>query len=129
MDEHMMNYEEPDEFDEDEEFDEFDSIFKGTIRGFGGMPMSGLATLIVESDDGNMEYLHCDNGQTARSLEMAFGNVLDGFSIKEDGGHIGKEIYYCVDGFGSLEWFIPVNEASEEFINEYNKRRIPNYAM
>jgi len=115
------------------EEDDFDSVFKGTIRGFGGIPMSGLATLVVEDENGMMNYLHCDNGQTARSLEMAFGDVIDGFAINENGGHIGQPIYYSIDFMGCLEWFIPEDEAPDEFVEEYNRNKgiknVPDFAM
>jgi len=137
MDEEKIGYEEPEEFDEepeDEDYDEFDSVHIGTIRGLSGMPMSGLATLNIEDENGMMKYLHCDNGQTVRSLENAFGNVIGEYhNVKEDGGHVGQEIYYNVDFMGGLEWFIPINEAPEEFVEEYNKNKgkvtLPKFAM
>lgn len=135
MNEEMFSHEEPEEFDDiEEEQDEFDDIYRGTIRGFGGVPMSGLATLVIENENGMMEYVNCDNGQTVRSLENAFGDVIgNSHNVKEDGGHIGQDIYYHIDFLGCLEWFIPVKKAPKDFVEEYERKNgdsgIPNYAM
>lgn len=131
MDEEMLNYEEPEEFD-DEEFE--NDIYRGTIRGFQGSYMSGIATLVIEDNEGMVQYLNCDNGQTVRSLENAFGNVIgDAHDVKPEGGHLGEEIFYHIDMFGLLEWFIPVKKAPKEFIQEYNRKYddsgLPDFAM
>lgn len=135
MDNEMIQHEEPEEFDEDvDEEEEFDDIYRGIIRGFGGIPMSGLGTLAIENENGMMEYINCDNGQTVRSLENAFGNVIgDSYDVKEDGGHIGQDIYYHVDFLGCLEWFISVKKAPKDFVEEYERKNgdsgTPNFAM
>jgi len=138
MDEKLMQHEELDENEDnidvrDIESDE-EQIYLGTIRGFQGSWMSGLATLILEDENGQMNYVSCDNGTTARSLEMAFGNVLgNAHNVKENGGHIGQKIFYVIDYMNVMEWFIPIDEAPEELIQEYNRQHgqmsIPDFAM
>lgn len=88
-----------------------------------GSYMSGLATLVIDDVDLGTQIIPCDNGPTVRAMEGAFGDVIgDAHNIRGDGGHIGKEIYYSTDGF-ILEGFTPVNEASEELVEMYEKER------
>jgi len=101
-------------------------VFKARILGFQGSWMSGLATLILEDLDGyGPPAVHCENAQTVRCLEGAFGNVIDNnHSVNPEGGHVGKEIFYSMDDMGLvLECFTPVDEASDELIDYYNKER------
>lgn len=95
-------------------------IMRGTIRGIQGSWGSGLATLILDNAQ-----VHCENAATVRAMEAAFGNVIgQGHTINnETGGHVGREIYYSLDEFGLiLAAFTPVEEASDELIEAYEKQ-------
>lgn len=96
-------------------------IMKDRIIALQGSWGSGLATLVLENDQ-----VFCENGATVRALDAAFGNVIgEGHTIdNKKGGHVGKEIYYSLDAMGMLlEAFTPVEDASEELINAYEKER------
>jgi hypothetical protein len=96
-------------------------VEKDRIVSLVGSWHSGLATLVLENGE-----VFCDNGATVRALDAAYGNVIgEGHSIDNvNGGHVGKEIYYSLDEMGMLlEAFTPVEEASEELINIYEKER------
>ena len=101
-------------------------VFKAKIVAFQGSWQSGLASLVLEDLDGyGPPSVYCENAQTVRCLEGAFGNVIDdNHSVNPEGGHVGKEIYYSLDDFGLiLECFTPVEEASQELIDFYEKER------
>lgn len=93
-------------------------IKRGTIQYLRGSWMSGLATLVLTGEDGNEEHVFCENAQTVRSLDGAFGNVIgEGHTINnESGGHVGKDIYYTTDFLGMLEMFIPADRITDEEI-------------
>jgi len=94
-------------------------IHRGVIAGLNGSWGSGLAILAFE--DGTS--VPCDNGPTVRALESAFGDVIgSAHDIRSDGGHVGKEVFYGFDDFGlTLGWFVPVDEASPELIDAYER--------
>ena len=102
-------------------------IFKARILGFKGSWMSGLGALLLEDldDSGGPPMIHCENAPTVRALEGAFGNVIgNAHDVNNEGGHIGKEIYYSFDDMGLiLECFTPVEDAPQELIDYYNEER------
>lgn len=99
-------------------------VFKGKIIALHGSWQSGLAVLVIEDEDLGVRMVHCENGPTVRALEGAFGDVIgNAHNIKEDGGHVGKEIYYSVDFLNLLEAFTPVDDASEELIAAYENTK------
>ena len=80
---------------------------EGVIRGFRGSHRSGLATLIVETDDG-LDEIMCDNAPTVRALDAAFGDCIgEGHTVNEP-GFVGKRIRYDRGPIGVLAWFIPI---------------------
>jgi len=96
------------------------AIQKGKIIGFKGSWLSGLAQLIVVNEKGEHKSIPCDNAPTVRALNAAFGNVIaSGHTVNQDAIK-DKEIYYSV-GF-VLEGFTPVEMASEELIETYEKQ-------
>jgi len=100
-------------------------IEKGTIQEFRGSWMSGLATLVIEDELGGIHHVPCDNAPTVRALEGAFGGVIgDAHDVKTDGGHVSKEVYYSTDFVGVLIAFTPVDEASDELIEYYEKQEV-----
>ena len=102
---------------------EQERIEKGTIQEFRGSYMSGLATLVIEDEYGGIHYIPCDNAPTVRALEGAFGDVIgDAHDVKTDGGHTGKEVYYSTDFVGVLLAFTPVDDASIELLEAYEKQ-------
>jgi len=95
---------------------------KGIIRGFHGSWSSGLATLLIENDGVIIPVL-CENAQTVRCLEGAFGDVIgNAHDVKTNGGHIGQEIFYSTDFMGILEGFTPVEDASPELVDMYENQ-------
>lgn len=97
-------------------------VYKGKIVGFKGSWGSGIGYLMIEDSDlGTLLAVPCDNGATVRALECAFGNVIgDGHTVKEDGGYVGKEIFWGYDEFGLvMAGFTPVEMASEELVKAY----------
>jgi len=102
-------------------------VYKATILAFSGNWMSGIATLLLEDSEGSggASEIFCENAQTVRCLEGAFGNVIgEGHTVNNDGGFVGKEIYYSMDPMDLLlECFTPVEDASPELIDYYNKER------
>ena len=131
LDEDMMNHEEPDEYDDERDFS---GLKRGTIIEFQGSYMSGLAMLVVKDENDMVKYVSCENTSMVKALESAFGNVIsNSHNVKSDGGHVGKDIFYHVDDFGVIEWFIPVEDAPKEIIQMYNmmngKMGVPNFGM
>lgn len=82
----------------------------GKIIGFNATRGSGIATLILFKRDGTLDYVICDNAQTVRALDDAFGGVIaDGHMVNVEAIR-GKEIEYKKDQFGVLESFDVVGE-------------------
>lgn len=50
----------------------------GTVVSFQGSWGSGLATLVLRSDDGQVHSIPCDSGATVRALAAAFGDGVIG---------------------------------------------------
>ena len=99
-------------------------ILRGKIKGFQGSWGSGLGSLVMEDEDGDTILVPCENAQTVRTLEAAFGNVISpGHSVDPAGGHVGREIYYSMDDFGLLLAWTPVEEAGEELRKAYQEGR------
>lgn len=100
-------------------------IRKGKIRGFYGSWGSGVATLIIEDDELGDIQIFCENGQTVRSLESAFGNVIGpGHCINPKGGHMNKSIYWSYDEMDlMLGAFTPTKEARPELKALYKKQK------
>ncbi len=74
---------------------------QGKIVQFSGSHESGIAMLVIETDEG-IEHLYCDNGPTGRALGAMFDCIGEGHSI--DNSKIqGQEILFTVNGMGMLE--------------------------
>lgn len=95
---------------------------KGKLIQFSGSFGSGLAQISIEVD-GQVQMFHCDNGTTVRSLENAFGNVITEGHTANGNGYKNKEIYFSVDNIGVLEGFTPVEEATPELIEIFEKNK------
>ncbi len=89
-------------------------IRKGRLVQFGGSWGSGLGTLEIEdSETGEHELVHCDNGATVRALEAAFGNVITPAHTANGNGYKGQEVYWSLDELGLvLAGFTPVEDGS-----------------
>lgn len=81
-------------------------IEKGKIIAFQGSWSSGLATLLIETEEGVQSVL-CDNGPTARALISAFNCLGPGHTI-DNSKLEGQEISFSVDFLGLLEGFSPI---------------------
>lgn len=81
-------------------------IRKGTILGFEGSWLSGLASLVVkDAETGEVERLSCENTGTARALDAAFGDVIqEGHMVEAP----QKEIYWMAGEYVDLGSFMPV---------------------
>ena len=80
---------------------------EGTIVGMSGSWSSGLATLLVETDEG-IDAVFCDNAPTVRALDSAFGGVIGPGHTINVRAVKGKKIHYSVDLSGVLEGFTPI---------------------
>ena len=100
-------------------------IRKGRLIQFHGSWGSGLGTLEIEdSEIGEHEHVHCDNGATVRALEAAFGNVITPGHTASGNGYKGREVYWSYDEFGLiLAGFTPVEDASPELVDCYKGKR------
>ena len=96
-------------------------ISKGTIISFAGTYTSGIAYLVIEEERQGRVSVPCENAPTARALHHCFKDVIaPGHTVDNvNGGHVGAEIYYSVDGLGMLEGFTPTLEAPQELVQAY----------
>ena len=84
---------------------------RGIIAGFRGSWMSGLATLVIRHEDGDLDIVPCDNAQTVRALEACLGGVIDRDHTVNMDAIMGKEIDYGMDDMGLvLGWIRPTEE-------------------
>jgi hypothetical protein len=88
------------------------TVHRGIIEGFRGSYGSGLGYLIVSGKP-----IPCDNGQTVRSLEAAFGNAIgEGHTVNNEGGFIGQDIVFSYDDMGlMMEGFTPTEDFENRF--------------
>jgi hypothetical protein len=87
----------------------------GTIISFDCDYGSGLATLIVENQNGEQEVVFCENTATIRAFQAAYPDeeiILPGHCVNVAALR-GKCIEYQADQFGVLEWFAPVEAEIE----------------
>ena len=83
---------------------------RGTINGFHGSWMSGIATLIIDGRP-----VPCENTTTARTLDAAFGDVIISGHTVDSNAIAGKEIYWSMDEMGLvLGGFTPVDAPEME---------------
>lgn len=66
----------------------------GTLKAFSGSMGSGIAHLLIETDEGKTRSIPCENGPTGRALYAMFGSIQDA---------IGSRIQFVVGDFGLLE--------------------------
>jgi len=67
--------------------------YRGLIEGFGGTWGSGIGYLFVSG-----RTVACDNADTARQLDSAFGNVITRDHLVDNRPIIGKDIAYSTEG-------------------------------
>lgn len=95
------------------------AIHRAKIIELRGSWSSGLATLVVEDENGQRTGVACENGPTVRALDSAFGCIVPGHCISQENIK-GQEIYYTYDELGiCLGGFSPVYGASEELVEAY----------
>ncbi len=97
-------------------------IQKGKIIKFNGSWGSGLGNLSIKTDKG-IKNIPCENPSTVRALESAFGDVITAGHTADGNGYKDQEIYFSVADYGVLEGFVPVEEASFQLIEEYEKQK------
>ena len=90
-------------------------ILKGTIAGISGDALSKLWTLHFE--DGSSALI--GSGSAVRHLAACYGATEGTGDLVEK--IKGKEIFYSVDDNGVMERFSPVEEASDELLEEYKQ--------
>lgn len=97
-----------------------EKINRGIIKEFRGSWQSGLGSLILESLDGGLVMVPCENGATVRALDACFGGVIDQAHGVNQEAIAGKEIYWSYDEYGCLlGGFTPVEEAEEKLLKAY----------
>ena len=100
------------------------TIYKGTILGFSGSWGSGIGYLkIKDSRTGKIKSVACENAETVRALQNAFGDTIsEGHTVNPKGGYVGEEIYYQMESWGTMAGFEPVYDASVEIEEAYEKQ-------
>lgn len=78
---------------------------RGIITGFRGNWASGLGFLFVDGVP-----VVCENAQTVRCLDGAFGDVIAAGHTVNQEAIVGQEIIYTTDHLGMLEAFTPIDE-------------------
>lgn len=96
---------------------------KGKIVEVEGSWMSGLATLVVEDEEGNRHTIHADNGPLFRSLERYFGDVIKAGRTADTDNVEGKWIYYEVTPWDTLAGFVPAERAPTEVKEKYKREK------
>ena len=89
----------------------------GTIQGVDHTPGSGIATLVLLDDDGNIVRVHSDAGPLFRSLDRAFAEphrpIGTGCSLS-----VGNRIYYETDDLGVITDFDVVPQLDIDRLQE-----------
>ncbi|WP_026487619.1 hypothetical protein [Caldanaerobius polysaccharolyticus] len=84
---------------------------KVTIMDFEGSWLSGLATLVVKDEKGNVKRIPCENGPTVRALAEMFPDVIGPGHTVNMAAIKGKKIRYGMDDFGLvLGWISPAED-------------------
>jgi hypothetical protein len=99
-------------------------IYKDTISGLSGHPMSGLWLLQFESG----RSVHIESGYGVRQLASCFGATEGSGDLLDK--IVGKVVYWSYDEMGLvLGGFTPVDEAGEELIELYESQsgEVNNY--
>ena len=95
-------------------------IGKGKITAFAGSWGSGLAAMCIEDERRGRVTVYCDNAQTVRALDSAFGGVIGAGHKVNMEAFKGQIIYYGVDDhLGCLDGFTSESEASAELVQLY----------
>ena len=103
------------------------TIYKGKIIGFASSFKTGMATLFIKRDDGEGHVIMCESAPTVKALQKTFGNVVSrDNTIKKNGGHINKKIYYCLNAVGILSCFVPASSAPSELADAYKIQKSNN---
>ena len=98
-------------------------IRKGKIMDFRGSWGSGIGYLIIkDSKTGRVESLTCENAETVRSLDAAFGGVISEEHTADVSGIRGREIYWGPGDWVGIGWFMPVEEAPFEMEEAYERQ-------
>lgn len=96
---------------------------KGQIMDFQGSWGSGIATLVIKKEDGTIDMVTCDNGPTVRALESAFGNIISAGHTADIKNAKGQWIFYDYTDWGTLAGFVPVSQANEEVLEDYERQK------
>lgn len=84
-------------------------VYRGVIEDVRGSWGSGLATLVLKDPDGNMKEVYADNGPLIRSLDSAFGEVIQEGHTFSVGAVRGQELVYAMDDMGLCRaGFVPL---------------------
>jgi len=98
-----------------------EKIYKGTIKDFKGTWNSGIATLILLSDNNVENRVYCENASTVRALDAMFpGFIAEGHRANPDAIK-DKVVFYSLE-YGFINWILPEEFADFEFIEQYNKQ-------
>jgi hypothetical protein len=93
---------------------------RGRIVRFEGSWMSGLGALVIEDHfTGCAEHVYCENAQTVRCLEGAFGDVIAPGHTVNQAAIAGREIFWSADGLGVLLGFSPVEGMDPDMLVQF----------
>jgi len=88
----------------------YESVKKGRIVGFRGSWGSGIAQLLIETENGPKS-IPCDNAPTVRALDAAFGGVIDKGHTANTESIKGRPIAYVMDDMDLvLGGFVPISD-------------------
>lgn len=99
-------------------------IHRGTIKEFKGGWVSGLASLVIEDENGDTTIVSGDSGPIGRALGAMFDAIGEGHTITHE-KIVGQEVYYILDdmGLGLLAGIESVENATEELHEAYENQQ------
>jgi hypothetical protein len=105
-------------------------IRRGTILAFEASGHDDTAWIVIGDHDSGVHRIACDFVRTLRSFDDMFGGVVDAKHRKADLSRIvGREVFFALDGFGTIAAISSAERASEEVRRLYEEgRRSPRVA-
>lgn len=98
-------------------------VRRGVIVDFKGDQFATTGHLIVKREGKKLETIPCNNRSTIMQLHQAYGNIiLDGTRANISRAK-GRTILYDVDMYGNLITLVPIEQASDEYIQKYKEDR------
>lgn len=94
-------------------------VRRGVIVDFRGDQFNQSGHLIVKREGKKLEAIPCNNRQTISQLHRAYGNIIIDGTRADISRAKGKTVLYDVDAYGRLVSIVPIEQASDEYIQKY----------